>query len=100
MDVSLPESEQSMIESCLLEHNDRIVEFHKLRTRKAGSHRQIDLHLVIPKATHVEDAHRLCDHLEEDIENLLDNAEVNIHVEPCLSLCAGCRVLCEERIEE
>ena len=36
MDVSLPESEQKAIEACLLEHNDRIVEFHRLRTRKAG----------------------------------------------------------------
>ena len=95
MDVSLPESEQKVIETCLLEHKDHIVEFHRLRTRKAGSQRQIDVHLVIPRTTHVEDAHQLCDHLEIDIEKLLKNSEVNIHVEPCTSSCAGCRVICE-----
>jgi cation diffusion facilitator family transporter len=97
MDVSLPEAEQKIIESCLLEHYDRIVEFHRLRTRKAGSQRQIDLHLVIPKTTHVDEADLLCDHLEKDIENVLEHAEVNIHVEPCASTCNQCRVICELR---
>jgi cation diffusion facilitator family transporter len=99
MDVSLPEAEQNAIEACLLTHRDFIVDFHRLRTRKAGSHRQIDLHLVIPRTTHVEDADKLCDHLETDIENLLHNAEVNIHVEPCASECTGCHVVCELKKE-
>jgi cation diffusion facilitator family transporter len=99
MDVSLPEAEQAAIESCLLTHTDKIVEFHQLRTRKAGSHRQVDLHLVIPRETHVDDAHDLCDHLESDIEKLLNNTEVNIHVEPCDSTCAKCRVVCDLRKE-
>ncbi len=97
MDVSLPEPEQRKIETCLMEHKDYIVEFHRLRTRKAGSQRQIDVHLVIPKTTHVEDAHQLCDHLETDIVKLLNNAEVNIHVEPCSSACLECHVICELR---
>jgi cation diffusion facilitator family transporter len=99
MDVSLPEHEQKAIEKLLLEHKDHIVEFHRLRTRKAGSQRQIDLHLVIPKTIHVEDAHALCDHLETDIGNLLKNAEVNIHIEPCASACSECRVICELKQE-
>ncbi len=97
MDVSLPEKELSAIEDCLLQHNDKIVEFHKLRTRKAGSMRHIDLHLVIPKDTHVDNAHDLCDHLETDIENLLPNAEVYIHVEPCTTACKRCQVVCDSR---
>jgi cation diffusion facilitator family transporter len=97
MDSSLPESEQAVITSCLMAHNDRIVEFHRLRTRKAGSLRQIDLHLVIPREMHVEAAHSLCDHLETDIENLLNNTEINIHVEPCESACGGCHIICESR---
>jgi cation diffusion facilitator family transporter len=95
MDISLPESEQALIESCIMEHNDRIVEFHRLRTRKAGSQRQVDVHLVIPKVISVDEAHSLCDHLETDIEELLHNTEVNIHVEPCAATCAGCAVTCE-----
>ena len=94
MDVSLPKSEQAAIESCLLEHSDRIVEFHRLRTRKAGSQRQIDVHLVIPKTTRVDDAHNLCDHLEMDIKKILPNVEIVIHVEPCISKCTQCHILC------
>jgi cation diffusion facilitator family transporter len=97
MDVSLPEAEQAAIESCIMQHNDRIVEFHRLRTRKAGSHRQIDLHLVIPRTASVDEAHSLCDHLETDIEEILHNTEVNIHIEPCLTVCAECSVTCNIR---
>jgi len=97
MDVSLPESEQTAIESCLIEHSNSIVEFHRLRTRKAGSQRQIDFHLVTPKAVRVDDAHQLCDHLETDIEKILGNAEVNIHVEPCNSACTQCTISCDSK---
>jgi cation diffusion facilitator family transporter len=97
MDVSLPESEQKAIEKCLLEHRDSIVEFHRLRTRKSGSQRQIDVHLVISKTASVEGAHAMCDHLEKDIEQILPNTEVNIHVEPCNSTCSQCFVTCDSR---
>jgi cation diffusion facilitator family transporter len=100
MDIGLPEQEQTAIESCLLEHNDRIVEFHKLRTRKAGSQRQIDFHLVIPKILNVDEAHALCDHLETDIEKLLPNTEITIHIEPCISTCTRCHILCDLRKDE
>jgi cation diffusion facilitator family transporter len=97
MDISLPESEQAAIEACLLEHRNRIVEFHQLRTRKAGSQRQIDLHLVIPKTASVEEAHNLCDHLETDIGKILPNTIINIHVEPCELTCRECPVICDHR---
>ncbi|MDD4873655.1 MAG: cation diffusion facilitator family transporter [Dehalococcoidales bacterium] len=97
MDVSLPESEKAAIEACLLEHNNRIVEFHKLRTRKAGSQRQVDLHLVIPKTASIEEAHNLCDHLETDIGKILPNTVINIHVEPCESTCEDCNVICDHK---
>ncbi|MFC1934755.1 cation diffusion facilitator family transporter [Chloroflexota bacterium] len=100
MDVSLPELEQTAIESCLLEYSDRIVEFHKLRTRKAGSRRQIDVHLVIPKTARVDGAHNLCDHLETDIEKILPNAEIVIHVEPCISACTQCHIPCDLKKDE
>jgi ferredoxin-like protein FixX len=35
--------------------------------------------------------------METDIEDLLHDAEVNIHVEPCILKCNRCRVVCEER---
>ncbi|GAI36961.1 unnamed protein product, partial [marine sediment metagenome] len=40
------------------------------------------LHLVMPRNASVEEAHRMCDHLEQDIEAKLPHSIVTIHVEP------------------
>ena len=97
MDVKLPEAEEGIISSCIMEHDGELVGFHKLRTRKSGNQRYIDLHVVMPKEAHVEDAHLLCDHLEQDIGNRLHHTHVTIHVEPCREDCDRCFVTCSTR---
>ncbi len=97
VDVRLPEAEEVEIKSCITEHYSEVVSFHKLRTRKAGSQRYIDLHLIMPKNTSVEEAHRMCDHLEQDIENRLHHTSVTIHVEPCSIECDQCLISCSLR---
>jgi len=94
IDVKLPQAEEDEIRSCIMEHDCQMVAFHDLRTRKAGSHRYIDLHLVMPKNASVEEAHRMCDHLERDIRNRLHHTHVTIHVEPCATECDQCSVSC------
>ena len=76
IDVKLPETEENEIMSCVIEHSGQLVSFHALRTRKSGSWRFIELHLVMPKKASVEEAHRMCDHLEQDLENRLPNTSV------------------------
>ena len=97
VDVRLPKAEESEIKSCIMEHYSEVVSFHKLRTRKAGSQRYIDLHLVMPKNASVGEAHRMCDHLEQDIESRLHHTSVTIHVEPCSIECEQCQVSCSLR---
>ena len=97
LDVKLPESEESLIRSSILEHVGSLVDFHALRTRKAGNQRYIDLHLVMPKDVSVEEAHRLCDHLEQHIAYKLRHSSVTIHVEPCNEDCDQCPVTCDYR---
>jgi cation diffusion facilitator family transporter len=94
IDVRLPEAEETVIKACIMKYNYRMVAFHDLRTRKAGSYRYIDLHLVMPKNESVEEAHRLCDRLERDIRNKLPRAHITIHVEPCTTECDQCSVSC------
>jgi cation diffusion facilitator family transporter len=96
MDTRLPEAEEEVIGSCLmaLKSRGRIVDFHKLRTRKAGSQRHIDLHLVVPKNTSIHESHELCDELEQAIEKRLNNADVTIHIEPCNDDCSNCYAYC------
>jgi len=100
MDTSLPESELEVIKSCLMEQNDTFVSLHKLRTRKAGSQRQIDLHLVFPRTESVEDAHNICDQLEENIEKNLNMVDVTIHIEPCELECHLCQGNCNMAVHD
>ena len=97
VDTRLPRAEEAEIQSGIIEHYSEVVSFHKLRTRKAGSQRYIDLHLVMPKNASVDKAHRMCDHLEQDIESRLHHTSVTIHVEPCSIECDQCQVDCTLR---
>ncbi len=92
MDIKLPQAEEDEIIACLKKHGGPLVGFHKIRTRKAGSQRYIDFHLVVPKDVSVEEAHRICDELEQDIETRLSYTSVTIHVEPCDGKCQQCAI--------
>ena len=94
MDTRLSKEEEREIKKCIKEHSNQLVSFHELRTRKAGNRRFINLHLVMPKSASVEEAHKMCDHLERDLENRLTNTDVTIHVEPCTIECKQCSVPC------
>ncbi len=90
IDTRLPEDEEVLIESIMSEHMGELVGFHELRTRKAGSERYIELHMMMARDASVERAHSLCDHLEEDIKSRLPNIHVTIHIEPCDMDCDTC----------
>ncbi|HWQ40452.1 MAG TPA: cation diffusion facilitator family transporter [Desulfosporosinus sp.] len=92
VDVCLPDEECEMIVEVLLFHADEFVAFHKLRTRKAGSERHIDLHLVVAKYKPIADVHELCDVIEEEISRKLYGTNVLIHAEPCSSRDVECPV--------
>ncbi|MCJ7605454.1 MAG: cation diffusion facilitator family transporter [Dehalococcoidales bacterium] len=99
VDVKLPEDEEAAIRAAIIEHAGvEVVNFHKLRTRKAGSHRYIDVHLVMPRSISLDTAHEMCDHLETDIQDRLIRTDVTIHVEPCDDDCPMCEIIaCEDR---
>lgn len=97
IDVRLPDDEERVIREAVTERGDKIVGFHQLRTRKAGSQRQVDLHLVMPRDVSVEEAHLVCDRLERDIADRLRHTNVIIHVEPCSEECDQCPVACTYR---
>jgi cation diffusion facilitator family transporter len=96
IDVRLPEDEEALIESTLGEHMGELVGFHELRTRKAGSERYIELHMMMARDASIERAHSLCDHLEEDIRSRLPHTHVTIHVEPCDMECDTCPDSCPQ----
>ena len=97
IDVKLPEAEEKAIMSEIDTHSNKIVSFHRLRTRKSGTQRYVDLHVVMSKHASVEEAHQLCDELEQNMGRKLANASITIHVEPCDEKCDWCAVTCSFR---
>ena len=96
LDMKLPEEEEQAIIKILDDYSADFVEFHKLRTRKAGSERFIDLHLVVSKENSIETVHHLCNQIEARIEKTLLHAHILIHSEPCSQHCKHCKPTCTE----
>jgi cation diffusion facilitator family transporter len=82
MDVRLPADEEGIIEGALRRYEGQVVGFHKLRSRRSGRQRYVELHLIVNPKASVEEIHRVCDGIEGDIQERLPGAEVTIHVEP------------------
>lgn len=80
-DESLPQSELSQITEVFSKY-PQIKSFHKLRTRKSGDRRELDVHIIIDSSTFIDKAHELCDRIEEDIKKLLPDINILIHIEP------------------
>ncbi len=85
IDERLPRDEEAKIMVIINSHNKEfgnLIGFHKLRTRKSGSERHIDLHLLFHKDEKIKNAHDICNHLEKDIKKVLPRSHIIIHVEP------------------
>ncbi len=81
IDVRLPIEELETIQG-LLDAEPDLISYHRLRTRRSGMVRHIDLHIVVPREWTVVQSHDLADALEKRIEDALDPAQVVIHVDP------------------
>jgi len=91
------QEEKRIVLEILNQHFDQFVEFHDLTFRRTGDSRLVNLHLVVPKGIKIEDAHKLCDHLENDIKDRLGESEITIHIEPCEGECKTCEQECERK---
>lgn len=56
--------------------------FHKLRARRAGSRRYIDMHVQFKSGTTLERAHEISHQMQAAIRGRLRGADVLIHLEP------------------
>lgn len=82
MDYTLPAEELAKIETILRAHQEEFSSYHALRTRKSGSQRFIDLHLLVPGEISVKAAHDLCEAIEAEMRAVLGHASITVHVEP------------------
>jgi cation diffusion facilitator family transporter len=75
---------------------------HRVRTRKSGAARFIDLHVVVDPSMTVSESHSITEKMTAAIREKLRGADLTVHVEPCDGSCkkacvSGCMMSSEER---
>jgi cation diffusion facilitator family transporter len=101
VDEALPAGEMEAIQEAVLEFGPRgVVAFHKLRTRRAGAQRYVDLHVQFRRGTTLEAAHATAHELQDAIRSRLRNADVLIHIEPEESVRPGTEIPARAPISE
>jgi len=81
MDASLPSDELAMIRGALAAEPG-LVSWHRLRTRKSGSERHVDLHIVLPATMRLAEAHDVTLRVEAAIGRLFPRVQVVVHTDP------------------
>ncbi len=81
IDQSLPAEEIAKVDA-LVRAEPGVISYHRLRTRRSGSMRYIDLHIVVPADWSLQQAHAVADRLEKRINQELSPAHTVIHVDP------------------
>jgi cation diffusion facilitator family transporter len=83
MDEAPPPEELDRVEAAIARARpEEMVGYHKLRARRAGARRYIDLHVQFRDGTTLEDAHQLAHRLRDAIQAEIPDSDVLIHVEP------------------
>lgn len=84
VDEALPADELERIRATIHELGAErgVVGFHKLRARRAGARRYLDLHIQFSAGTTLEEAHAVAHELTNAIREQLPGADILVHVEP------------------
>lgn len=83
MDAALPEDKLKLIQDVMKKYRGKGVRFHALRTRQAAARQFVSVHILVPGAWTVHDAHHIAEDFESDIRAALGGvATVFTHLEP------------------
>jgi cation diffusion facilitator family transporter len=82
LDTTLPPEENAEIQRVLESYKPHGIQFHDLRTRRAGSRRFMTVHVLVPGEWSVQSGHDLLEQIERDIRDRLDDIHVVTHLEP------------------
>ncbi|MFQ5744082.1 MAG: cation diffusion facilitator family transporter [Acidobacteriota bacterium] len=89
LDRELPAEVQEQIVKVIEGHRPEVIAYHGLRTRRAGSRRIVNLHLVLCKAISFEASHQIVDRLEAELCDAVARSDVTIHADLCGEYCPG-----------
>ena len=86
IDVRLTDEEEKDIDEIIKKvikiYETRLIDYHKLKTRKAGNKRHIDFHITLNPELTVKEAHDIVGCLKKEINVKFTNSRVNVHIDP------------------
>lgn len=82
MDVQLPDQQLREIDSTIRAFDQKIADYHDLRTRKVGATKFIEFHVVLRGVETFREAHRLTAGLMEALQKKYPGAVVTVHPDP------------------
>jgi len=102
LDAALTEEELSTIRSEILSLAPRVRGAHALKTRRSGSERFAELHLLVDAGLSVDESHRITEETTKRLQKRFSSIRVTIHVEPCAGDCrphcvSGCFLAEDDR---
>lgn len=80
-DASLPAEDEEKIGEIFSRQPD-VLGYHCLRTRRSGSYKMLDVHLLFAAEMPLGRVHEICDELEGEIRRQFGSFDVLIHAEP------------------
>ena len=81
MDHELPPEQRERIKSIIKAHPE-VLSLHELKTRQAGLHTFIQVHIELPPHMKLAEAHHVSDAVENDLMAAFPHAQVIIHQDP------------------
>lgn len=82
MEVAKNPGEVVELRQVILRHADRGTESSDMQTATSGSVTFIEFHLVVPADMTAQDAHAICERLEQALRGPTGEAIPNIHIQP------------------
>ena len=82
IDASASPDEMVQINSIMDQFSSHDIDFHKLRTRRAGGTLHVDLHMGCRPGVTLEQGHSVSHELKAEIEEAVAGAKVLVHLEP------------------
>ncbi|PIP55135.1 MAG: cation-efflux pump [Bacteroidetes bacterium CG23_combo_of_CG06-09_8_20_14_all_32_9] len=79
LDVAIDEADIKIINKYF---ENRNLSFHDLRTRKSGKYKFAELHLAMHGEKTLAEVHHICDEVEKELQLVIPDFQLTIHVEP------------------
>jgi cation diffusion facilitator family transporter len=102
IDTSPPPEELMWLSMYLKSLYPTVRSIHRVRIRKSGASRFIDLHVVVEPKMTVSESHAITEKMTSEIGEKLTGADLTVHIEPCDGACkkacvSGCMLSEGER---